>query len=393
MEMKVRKETQKLLMRLRKERVLGIIVVLWAVVLCSASLVLLFEREDPSSEIRTFGDAIWWSVVTIATVGYGDLVPKTTGGRIVAVGTILGGVGVLSIITATIASAFVERRMREERGLEPTKLKGHFVLCGWNHWAEEVVEGMIRHAKDKTIRLVLVNELPSEEVEEIRQRYEDHEIEFVRGNFVHENVLKRANVAGASAVIVVPDTSGGRAMDRADERTILATLAIKTLAPTTRTTAVLLDEANKPHLQRANVDEIIVRGERTGFITAGAALCPGLLEVLDGILSFEAEQSLDRWEIPERFVGRPVGALRKYLMEEKEATLVALVKKPSSFRLVDVLSHDMSAIDQFIMRKFEEANLPLTISGKRHRVRVNPKDTELIEKEEEVFVIAPRESG
>jgi hypothetical protein len=88
-----------------------------------------------------------------------------------------------------------------------------------------------------------------------------------------------------------------------------------------------------------------------------------------------------------------VGALRKYLMEEKEATLVALVKKPPSFRLVDVLSHDMSAIDQFIMRKFEEANLPLTISGKRHRVRVNPKDTELIEKEEEVFVIAPRESG
>lgn len=390
---KIGRQTRSLYVTLRRERVLAIVIALWCVIFSSAALVSLFEREDPSSEIKTFGEAVWWAIVTIATVGYGDLVPKTTGGRIVAVGTIVSGVALLSIVTATIASVFVERRMREGKGLEGTKLKGHVVLCGWNFWAEEVIEGLIHHTEDRCIKLVLVNELHSDEMEEIRQRYEGHEIEFVRGNFIHENVLRRANVEWASAVIIVPDTSGGRAMERADERTILATLAVKTVAPATRTTAVLLDEANRPHLQRTNVDEIIVRGERTGLIVAGAAICPGLLEVLDGILSLEAEHGLARWEIPERFLGRPVGVLRKYLMEEKGATLVALVKKPPSFKLVDVLSHDMSAIDQFIRRKFEEANLPLTISGKRHKVRVNPKDSELVEREEEAFVIARRITG
>jgi|GEM_PF-6930983 len=90
---------------------------------------------------------------------------------------------------------------------------------------------MFRHAKGKTIKLVLVNELSLEEVAEIGQSYEGHEIEFVRGNFIHENALKRANVGVVSAVVAVSDSSGGKVTDGADEMTILATLAIKTLAP------------------------------------------------------------------------------------------------------------------------------------------------------------------
>lgn len=379
-----------LLERLRRERVFGILGALVVVVLASATGIYIFEGGNPRAEIQGFGDALWWAIVTVATVGYGDVVPRTTGGRIVAVGTILGGVGLLSIITATIASVFVERKIREERGLEAVKLKGHVVLCGWNPWAEETIEGLVREAGKGRLKLVLVNELPADQVEAIRQKHDGEEIDFVRGNFVYENVLRRANVQSAAAVIVLPDTSGGRSLDRADERTILATLAVKSMAPRTRTCAELLDGTNRPHLERANVDEVIVRGERTGLVLAGAALSPGLTEVLDGILSVGSEHALVRVEVPERFVGRPVGELRRHLAEEQRGVLVALVREPPTFRLTDLLSHDMSAIDHFIKRKFEEAEIPLMVRGKRHQARVNPGDEELVERGDAAFVIGRR---
>jgi voltage-gated potassium channel len=379
-----------LLELLRRERVFGILGALVAVVVTSATGIYLLESGRPQAEIRGFGDALWWAIVTIATVGYGDVVPKTAAGRILAVFTMLGGVGLLSMVTATIASVFVERRIREERGLEAVKLKGHVVVCGWNPWADETIDALLAQIGTGRVKLVLVNELLPDEVEGIRQKHDGQEIDFVRGNYVHENVLRRANVGSALVVIVLPDSSGGRSMERADERTILATLAVKSVAPGTRTCAEVLDGANRAHLERANVDEVIVRGERTGLVLAGAAIFPGLSEVLDGILSLESEHCLARVDIPERFVGRPVGELRRFLAQEQGALLVALVREPPAFRLTDLLSHDMSAIDQFIKRKFEEAEVPLVVKGKRHQTRVNPGEDELIERGEAAFVIRRR---
>lgn len=66
------------------------------------------ERGGPGS-IQTFGDAIWWAFVTITTVGYGDYVPVTEVGRIVAVALMVGGIALIGVVTATIASWIVER--------------------------------------------------------------------------------------------------------------------------------------------------------------------------------------------------------------------------------------------------------------------------------------------
>lgn len=66
------------------------------------------ERHAPGANIVTFGDAVWWSFVTIATVGYGDFYPVTVFGRVVAVLLMMGGVAVVGSVTATLASWIVE---------------------------------------------------------------------------------------------------------------------------------------------------------------------------------------------------------------------------------------------------------------------------------------------
>ena len=84
--------------------------------LLTASLAELdAERGHAGANITSFGDALWWSATTITTVGYGDRYPVTTEGRWVAAGLMLGGVALLGIVTASIASWLIERVRETEQ--------------------------------------------------------------------------------------------------------------------------------------------------------------------------------------------------------------------------------------------------------------------------------------
>ncbi len=72
-----------------------------------AWLVLLFEKNAPGSNIHSYHDALWWAVVTVTTVGYGDRFPISEGGRAVAVILMFVGIGLIGVLTATVASFFV----------------------------------------------------------------------------------------------------------------------------------------------------------------------------------------------------------------------------------------------------------------------------------------------
>lgn len=75
----------------------------------AAVAVLDAERSNPDANLKTFGDALWWAAATVPTVGYGDRYPTTTEGRLVAVGLMLTGIGLVGVVTAAMASWFVER--------------------------------------------------------------------------------------------------------------------------------------------------------------------------------------------------------------------------------------------------------------------------------------------
>src|SRR6202042_1876196 len=88
---------------------------LFRVLLAAAGLVflgawldLLFEDHAVGSNIHSYHDALWWAVVTVTTVGYGDRFPISEGGRAVAVVLMLVGIGLIGVLTATVASFFVQ---------------------------------------------------------------------------------------------------------------------------------------------------------------------------------------------------------------------------------------------------------------------------------------------
>jgi voltage-gated potassium channel len=83
------------------------------IVFACAGLALSFEARANGSNIRNFADALWWAVVTVTTVGYGDKYPVTAGGRGVAVVLMLVGIGLIGVLTASVASYFVGKEADE----------------------------------------------------------------------------------------------------------------------------------------------------------------------------------------------------------------------------------------------------------------------------------------
>jgi len=78
-------------------------------------LVLLFEENASGSNIHSYLQALWWAIVTVTTVGYGDRYPVTEGGRAVAVVLMLVGIGLIGVLTATVASVFVKEHTDANR--------------------------------------------------------------------------------------------------------------------------------------------------------------------------------------------------------------------------------------------------------------------------------------
>jgi voltage-gated potassium channel len=374
---------------LRKENLFLILGVTLTILFCGATTLYLLERPF-NKTIDSLGDALYWAVISMTTTGYGDIVPVTPAGRVVAVLVVISGLLLFSMVTATIASVFVEKKIREGKGLETIKTRDHILLCGWNNNAEEVIDGLLRSVREKKLSLVLLNELSEDEVESLKYKYREHEFKFLRGDFTHEEVLARANIAQAYAAILLADTSGRRSLEKADERTILGTLAIKSLSPEVKTCAELLSPENKQHLRRANVDEIILRGEHIGNLLAGAATSPGLPRVISHLLSPSEENNLWKVEIPHRFIGKPVADLAAYFKKEKQALFIALLSEQKGLALEHILTDDFSAIDRFIKKKFEEAGQDVLGKNENIVTTINPDDEVLLTENDSAVVISRR---
>ena len=359
---------------LKKERFFKILGIACIVILYGALAIYLSDRYYLTKGTGGILDAVYWAVVTIASVGYGDIVPLSPLAKVFAMILILTGMGVVSLVTATIASIFVERKIREGEGLETIKDKDHIVICGWNENAEKVIESLLSPMSGTPPKIVLVNELDREEMQSVQYRYKDHDIGFVRGNFVKEDVLARANLVRARAAIVLADFSGAQSAEKADERTIFGTMAIKSMAAKVRTCAELIHPENREHLVRANVDEIIIRGESAGFLLGSSAIAPGVAESVKMLMSSRDENKLWRIRVPSKHVEKTFGEVATHLRQKHGALVLAVVREKESVKLEDILSHDSTFIDDFIRRKFEESGKDFFGSRKDMSVVVNPPD-------------------
>src|SRR5438105_475300 len=338
--------------------------------------ITIIEGEDRFARIHNLGDALWYGIATITTIGYGDVTPSTFAGRVVGIVLMLGGATLFSAFTASVASVLVAQRIKEGRGLESVKQDGHLIICGWNQYAERVLEAIFNSRAGFDLPVVIVNEMPEEVMAELLSRHRSKLLQYVRGDPATESVLARANVRSGRAAIVLADASHGLGGAN-DDRTTLVTLALKSVRPDLHVTVEALDLGSEAHLRRAGADDIVISGEFNGFMLSSATLSPGISQVIRRLLSF-GHGELRRQAIPPEYIGRSFGDVFHVLRRDIGFLTVAIVTEEPSMTLDDILTDDYSLIDEFIREQFTEAGTEyLRFEEGETHVVVNPPDSYL----------------
>ncbi len=321
--------------------------------------------------------AFYWAIVTMTTVGFGDIYPHSIYGKWATLIVILAGVAITSVFTATVSSVFVATKIREGKGLQEVYYKDHLIISGWCPGAEKIVEALKALAKDP-IRIVFVNDLPSAQMEELLLRFKELKPKFVRGDFSHATILKRAGINKATSVILLPDMNAGATSSQVDQKTTLAALTVKDVNSNIRVYAYALDEDSVPHLRRAGVDRVVLRDAYHGYLLACHALEPGIPEVVDELMQFDRGHRFARIRFPEHLVGKTIREASQWVLEEYSGMLIGIIHEEKVINVEDILTDDFSSIDAFIMRKFAEAGRSADELAQK-RVQINPEQDVVIE--------------
>jgi voltage-gated potassium channel len=241
-------------------------------------------------------DALWWNIVTLATVGYGDIAPVTLVGRLIAVVDMIFGIGVLAAFSATIASILIERKIREDLGMSSYNFKDHIILCEWNYRSRFILKELRLDSQSKEIPIVLIANIE-------RKPIDDENLFFIRGQ-VSDETLERANLVKAKTVIILGDDS----LDYTarDAKVILSTLTVESLNSNAYTIVELVNEAYVQTCKRAKADEIIVSSELSSMLISQATLNHGITKVISELLtSQDGSNQLYKIPVPKSQVGLP----------------------------------------------------------------------------------------
>jgi voltage-gated potassium channel len=298
----------------------------FVIILFVSGLGVYYIERSRNEGFRSIEDGIWWALVTVTTIGYGDRYPITTSGRLVAGVVVLFGMGMAGIVTAKIASILVERRIKEGRGLsEAHDLSGHFVVMGWKPDIHLLLRDVLSANPGLTPeRIVLVNSGGQEANEGLRGEFPG--LRYLHGDLTDALVLQRANIARAAKVFVLADASGGRSDQEVDARTVMTLMNIENLAPDVYTYAEVLDRQYVGYLRLAHCDEIILSREYGRFMLVSASASAGISHALLELMDVADGGGLLSAEIPQAFVGRSCAELAAHFRANDGRLLVGLIE-------------------------------------------------------------------
>lgn len=257
-----------------------------AVLLYSTTGYMFFEiAKKPETK---WVDALWWSVVTMTTVGYGDMFPESLGGRIfVAIPTMIIGIGLLGFVLSVVATALIEARANEMRGNGRIRVKKHIVICNYpnRHRVQDLVEQIRADESTTSTGIVLVDP----ELEELPIELARRGVQFVRGNPAKGEVLRRARIEQAQGALVL---ARNQLDEMSDHTTLAILLTIEDINSAVFTVAELVDNNNRELLRRTGCDAIVcLAGFTTNFMVQ-ELLDPGVQSVLDQLTSTDYGQQM-----------------------------------------------------------------------------------------------------
>jgi voltage-gated potassium channel len=195
--------------------------------------------------------------------------------------------------------------------------KEHIIVCGWNSTARDLIDEL--KGDDYPQKVVVLAELDKNPA--------GTGVYFVRGDATNAEDLERAGIQDASAALVFPVDGS----DEADMHSILALMAIESVAPQVRTVAEVNNPKHEPHFIRAGVDELLVTSKVASHLLARSALYPGLSGIVTDIVSGGEGSELYRITLPDEYIGQSIDTVATLLRRDHKATLLSVNRGGRAF--------------------------------------------------------------
>jgi voltage-gated potassium channel len=269
-----------------------VVAMLLAVLAYGSTGFVYFELEKKPD--LTWFDGLWWSIVTVTTVGYGDYFPTTPGGRfIVAAPLMLFGIGLLGYVISLATSALVESRTKELKGMSKITETGHVVIFNFPTLdkVERLVDELRAEGAEHGRDIVLVDEDLTELPPELEKRH----VRFVKGNPSRDETLERANIDKAAHAIVLSKKQGD---SHSDAVNLSITLAIEARTRSVRTTVECVEVAAQELLRKAGCDSIVCLARFDAHFLGNEVFQPGMQTVIDDLMSANVGQQLQLSPVP-----------------------------------------------------------------------------------------------
>lgn len=358
--------------------------------LLSVSSVGIYILETRTTVPGLF-EALWWSVVTLTTVGYGDIVPASLSGKLLGLLVMAGGIGLVSTLTGNLASLLVERKAKKRKGLLEVKQNGHVIILGWNSSVPGLVRGLSDNGLLDRGGLVLVTDLPEERREEIAFQLDlGARLSFVSGKIAQENVVHKSRPDNASLVYILRQDN--MPPHESDQQSIYAALSVRGMAAKVPIYAEAAQPENRVHLLRAGVTELIDRGEVSSGVLALLGAAPPAWNLLQSLLGLNGRPGIVLRPLSVGEKGGTWGELVRALRQADGCQPLALCQTARSLALEDILDAG-SALDQFILELFQSHGRETKLGSKDASVLVNPPDGQELAAFDSVLLLRPGERG
>ncbi|MCL6610281.1 MAG: potassium channel protein [Peptococcaceae bacterium] len=206
-------------------------------------------------------DALWLTFVTITTVGFGDIVPHTPAGRLIALFIIISGVSLFTYILSNVFSGLLEGQLAElwwrRRMIKKiSRLENHIILCGAGRVGKEAAMELLR----EKVNFVVVEKDP-ERLNELRELG----VQYIAGDATEDKVMQLVNLENASGLITtLPEDTGN----------LFITISTKALNPNIKVVARANRPENIKKMQRAGADLVICPSAIAGVRMALSVLKP-----------------------------------------------------------------------------------------------------------------------
>ena len=242
------------------------------IIFVSSVLIYIMEANNPDSEVKTLYEAFYWSIVTISTVGYGDITPTTTESRFIAMLVITAGVAVLAFTTSLVVSAFTEKldEIKDLKSIDDLrKLEDFYIICGYEKIAQEVCKNLV-----KTNKLLILDE----EHSRIEQAHKDG---FEALNYDPGSVesYKRLHIDMKRQVKAI------LCLRESDVENVYTTLTVRSFNKDVFILSLLMNDKNRKKLEFAGVNEILYSKELVGLVAREFVGKPVAFEAIHALRS------------------------------------------------------------------------------------------------------------